>query len=141
MYNSNSKMYNNVKKMYNNVYLCVTFFTFYEYCCFCWFFESYCAMQSEKLSKSVKIKFVIAYLLHHKTIIAKPLHFMLFQSWIFRLKNLRFEGGSLSSPANCQWYRDYLKFSSLRSGFNERFNDYSQALGISFKAAQWAAIV
>ena len=76
---------------------------------FCWFFESYCAMQSEKLSKSVKIKFVIAHPLHHKTIIAKPLHFMLFQSWIFRLKNLRFEGGSLSSPANCQWYRNYFK--------------------------------
>ena len=36
-------------------------------------------MQSEKLSKSVKIKFVIAYPLHHNTIIAKPLHFILFK--------------------------------------------------------------
>ena len=32
-----------------------------------------------------------------------------FSKWIFRLKNLRFEGGSLSSPANCQWYRNYFK--------------------------------
>ena len=36
-------------------------------------------MQSEKLSKSVKIKSVIAYPLHHNTIIAKPLHFILFK--------------------------------------------------------------
>ena len=36
-------------------------------------------MQSEKLSKSVKLKFVIAHPLHHKTIIAKPLHFILFK--------------------------------------------------------------